>query len=299
MTVNMYQQFIMTQREMKGPPAAEQLSALEELLMDPHASVSEIAAKINRPYFQAIRDNPEDRTNPTEATCFRIWRSINNAVKQLADVNDRLAELVHEMLQSDEPVCANVSLRHFNLEWSEFAWNFQQPSSTDPDRKAKCQSWINMNAFCAKLSAYSDPRLDMLSDADWIIRHTLEKTPWEVYHHPDIEEDEEFRGEEYPAFRDYELEKRDVRSLNYWVPGAAVWFKLNSNGIYELEGPMAHEHDWSSTNWNGPKGWSKDRFAYWIERFDWISKVTALDRETRQLAVEAAQAMKQVTAVAK
>lgn len=151
-----------------------------------------------------------------------------------------------------------------------------------------------MNAFCAKLSMHAIPKLNMTEAADWIIRHALEKTPWEVYHHPDIEEQEDFMGEDYPAWCDYELEKREIRSLDYWVPGAAVWFEFNAKGIYGLEGPMAHEHDWNPTNWKGPKGWSKGRYSYWVERFEWISKVTALKKETKQLANKAAMAMRRV-----
>ncbi|KAH9883822.1 hypothetical protein F4778DRAFT_788191 [Xylariomycetidae sp. FL2044] len=300
MAVDVYRAFIETQRKRDGAPAAEQLDALEELFIDPHASVSDIAARINRPLFQAIREKPDGRANATEITCCHIWSTINDAIKELTDVNDKLAELAHFMLPCDGTVCADTNVWYFNMEWREFAFSFKQPSSTDPDRKAKCQPWINMNAFCAKLSAYGNPEPQVIQHADWIIRRTLEKTPWEVYHHTDLDEEQDFYKEEWPAHRDYWLETREIRTLNYWVPGTAVWFKFNSKGIYDLEGPMEHEYDWNTVdcNWKGPKGWSKERFAYWVERFDWISKVTALELETRQLARESAQAMRQVMSAA-
>lgn len=153
-----------------------------------------------------------------------------------------------------------------------------------------------MNTFCAKLSTYRIPRLDQRSRAAWVMRHTLEKTPWEVFHHADIDE----REAEYPddevvrEWCDYELEVRDVRVLNTWVPAAAAWIKIDGKGIYEMEGPMIGESEWNPTNWKGPEGWSKERFAYWRERFEWISKVTALDKATRKDAAVAAGLMKEI-----
>ncbi|KAI1747081.1 hypothetical protein F4782DRAFT_552581 [Xylaria castorea] len=294
MTTMSYRDFITSQESMKGPPTHEQLSALETFFSSSQTHVSEVAKAINRPYHKAIRENPDNRVNPAESQCSRIWRTLNNAVKQLPECTDRVAELVVEMLQISDPLCANVCSQDFKQEWTEFAWDFKQPSSTDPDREVKCQAWVNMNVFCARLSTYDLPKVDITVHADWIMRNTLEKTPWEAYHHPDIDELESFKGEDFPAWREYELEKRGIKSLDYWVPGAAAWFKINAQGIFELQGPMRHEHNWNATNWKGPKGWSKDRFSYWGERFEWISKVTALEKRTRVLAKEVAEIIKRV-----
>lgn len=153
-----------------------------------------------------------------------------------------------------------------------------------------------MNAFCAKLSTHGVERLDQRQRAAWVFRHTLEKTPWEKFHHSDIDE----RLEKYPDDEvvrercDAELEVRDIRSLNSWVPAAATWIKVIGRGLYEMEGPMGDEYDWVTTNWKGAKGWSKERFAYWRERFEWISKATVLDRSTKNDAKEAAELMKAI-----
>ncbi|KAI1846246.1 hypothetical protein JX266_007771 [Neoarthrinium moseri] len=294
-----YKGFMEEQKIMAGPPSPEQLSALESLFSNSKTSVSDVALNITRPYLRAIRESPSSRSTPAESQCSRIWRTINNAVKELTEFNDKLAELVFEIHQVSDSHGADILMTDFNQEWAEFAWNCEpfvvkQPASTDLDRETKIQAWINMNAFCSKLTTHGNPKLNMVSDADWVIRRTLEKTPWEVFHHPDIDEEEDFMEDAFLDYRDYELEQRDVRSLNYWVPGAAAWFKLNSKVIYGMEGPMSHEHDWDETNWKGTKGWSKKRFAYWIERFEWISKVTALEKSTKQLAQECADVMKRV-----
>jgi hypothetical protein len=167
--------------------------------------------------------------------------------------------------------------------------------STDPNRDAKRQGWLNVNVFSAKLSTYGVPELDERSRAANVLRDTLERTPWEVHHHPDIEEEEEnMEEDEYEEYRRNELELRDVRTLNATVPAAAAWIKINGKGIYEMDGPMETEYDWDKTNWTGKKGWSKERFHYWRERFEWISKVTALDKATRGEAKTAAELMKQI-----
>jgi hypothetical protein len=122
------------------------------------------------------------------------------------------------------------------------------------------------------------------------IKTALEKTPWES-------EEKADEVEEYPPKRAHQLELRNIQTLNSTVPAAAVWFKINAKGLYECEGgSVGNEAPWNQSNWKGPKGWSKERFAYWRERFGWISNVSELDMETREAAKEAAEAIKEVEA---
>lgn len=118
-----YHNFMVSQQSMKGPPTPEQLTALDALFSDSQAPVSDIAQAINRPYIEAIKENPSDRLNAVESQCARIWRTINNAVKQLTEQNDRLVQLVLEMLKASDPTCAEVLLHDFHQEWVEFAWD--------------------------------------------------------------------------------------------------------------------------------------------------------------------------------
>lgn len=57
---------------------------------------------------------------------------------------------------------------------------------------------------------------------------------------------------------------------------------------------MNDEYDFDATTWTGSRGWSKERFAYWRERFEWISKVTILEKKTKEDAREAAELMKKI-----
>jgi Protein of unknown function (DUF3632) len=151
-----------------------------------------------------------------------------------------------------------------------------------------------MNAFGAKLSTFRVPALDERSRAGAVMRNTLEKAPWETYHHPDLENEEDPDWDEYPAWRAHEFELRDIKTLNGTVPAAAVWIKINGKGLYEMEGKMNDEYDFDATTWTGSRGWSKERFAYWRERFEWISKVTILEKKTKEDAREAAELMKKI-----
>ena len=170
----------------------------------------------------------------------------------------------------------------------------REPGFNNPEKEAKRQAWLNMNRFCAKVSKSGIEKLDERRRSGWVFRTTLERTPWEEFHHPDIDE----RLQEYPddevveEWANYQLDLRDVRNLNSWVPAAAAWIKINVDGIYALNGTeMDDERDWSPSNWKGDKGWSKVRFRFWRDRFIWISKVTALDKWPRKDAAEAAEVM--------
>lgn len=93
---------------------------------------------------------------------------------------------------------------------------------------------------------------------------------------------------------DYEIRSRDIRTLDYWTPAAAVWFKTDARGIWEMEGPLRSEWDWDPSIWKGPKGWSRARFSFWRERFEWIARVTVLRQDTKDDALEAARIMRQI-----
>jgi hypothetical protein len=49
-----------------------------------------------------------------------------------------------------------------------------------------------------------------------------------------------------------------------------------------------------NSKWTGAKGYSKERFRSWRERFEWISTVTALEKETQRIARECARRMAEI-----
>jgi hypothetical protein len=86
--------------------------------------------------------------------------------------------------------------------------------------------------------------------------------------------------------------------LNAKIPAAAKWLKHVGERLYQMQGEMAMEHEWQNeklnVKWTGPKGYSKERFAFWRERFEWMTRVTALEKETQKMARECAERMKEI-----
>lgn len=83
----------------------------------------------------------------------------------------------------------------------------------------------------------------------------------------------------------------DINELNGKVPAAAVWININGNDIYEAKGHITGEYDYETSEWKGEKGWSKERWAFWKDRFAAISKEETLSLETREIAKKAAESM--------
>ena len=174
--------------------------------------------------------------------------------------------------------------------------------SREPDRDAKRQAQINQHAFLAKLSAQEIPEYDQIGRAGYTLRSTCELAPWEKVHFPMIEElydeDDSDNEEDWPKIRDEKLELHSIRTLNAKVPAAAQWIKMTGQRLYEMEGDLSGEYDWQdeelNSKWTGGKGYSKERFAFWRERFEWITTVTALEKSTQRIARECAERMKEI-----
>ncbi|KAK2595215.1 hypothetical protein QQS21_007068 [Conoideocrella luteorostrata] len=292
------QEFIAAQEKEEYPLIPEQLEALRVFLTDPTVPISQVAQDLTRPVIklhEEAKKDPDALSNFDHGT---LWSSIADAIGKLTDLNDRLVDLVVEIQKIPDPEGHFASMTDYKQHWNEFAYDFKVPRSDDPERDAKRQAWVNINAFCAKLSTRGVPVLDERQRAAWVFKETLERAPWEQFHHPDIDEmlEEDPDDEVVAEDCEYELECRDVRVLEYWVPAAAVWMQIDARGIYKMEGKISEgdEQGWYPTTWKGAPGWSKDRFSFWIERFEWISKVTALKRSTRKVAADAAESMKKV-----
>ncbi|RDL38480.1 uncharacterized protein BP5553_02820 [Venustampulla echinocandica] len=291
---NCWEDFIAAQEKEEYPVESIQLSALRKLFSDPTVPISQVALELATPILKELEKNPGKTVD-----CFRLWRTIEAAIKQLTDYNDKLVELVIEFQKVPDQAGIIGCMQDFREHWTEFAFDYLDLPSWEPaeERAANRQGWINMNAFGAKLSLCGAPELDERPRAALLMRQALEKTPWEVFHHPDLDEEEDLEDDDYPTWRAHQFELRDVRTLNSSVPAAAMWMKINASGIYEMNGrPMTGDYDChrADSNWKGEPVWSKERFAFWRERFEWISNVSVLDKETKKAAKEAAEAMKKV-----
>lgn len=178
--------------------------------------------------------------------------------------------------------------------------------SSEPERKQRHQAQLNQHAFCAKLSTNQDiPEIDQIGRAGFVLRSTCEFAPWERVHFPEIEEyydppedgDEE-NDEWWQTHRDVELERSSIKILDIKVPLAAEWLRVVGPRLYHMEGRLEGEWDWQTdilnVKWKGEKGWSKERWVFWKERFEWMTKVTALEKWTQRTAGDCADMMEKI-----
>ncbi|KAB8199947.1 hypothetical protein BDV34DRAFT_230743 [Aspergillus parasiticus] len=170
-------------------------------------------------------------------------------------------------------------LRALAMYLTEFTFNHADHSFNETTRDKERRGFVNANIFTAKLylRIRRPNKFGYFSGfGSQVLRKTLESAPWEKFHHPSIEAYIEEVEEDwlYNKLCDEELEVIDIRTLNGFGPAAAeisAWDK-----------------------WTGPAGWSKERWAFWKERFEWISTVTALDRQTRKIATKLVEQMTRI-----
>lgn len=126
---------------------------------------------------------------------------------------------------------------------------------------------------------------------------TLESAPRETNDNADMEKRRNSRDSNNPAYLNWrrdELHSRSTAALDGKVPAAAAWIQIDGQGLYEKEGEKQNETRRKGSLWSGPMGWSKSRFAFWRERFDWISTVSTLQDVTREPATQAAETMRRL-----
>ncbi|RHZ57496.1 DUF3632 domain-containing protein [Aspergillus thermomutatus] len=281
-----YETFITAQSQKNYPPPKNVLSAMKSLLADPCTPPSRAAREAVSCFVEESNSNPDYTA---------LWPLLFAAIGRFTDQNDRLVDFVAELQRLPDCNGASGRLDGLSEYMTEFVFDYVDHPLYDPQRDEKRQSWVNVNSFTAKLYARGirANHVGHLRHGGWVLRKTLEKAPWEKFHHEDIEQeledlDNDDDDDEYCEQRDRLLEEIDIRTLNGWVPAAAQWIRHCGKEIYEMEGSMGREFP---TKWTGSEGWSKERWAFWKERFQWISSVTALDRKTRRVAKEMVEEM--------
>ncbi|KAK6811556.1 hypothetical protein RU639_012684 [Aspergillus parasiticus] len=191
-----------------------------------------------------------------------------------------------------------LELRGIATHLTEFTFNHADHSFNETTRDQERHGFVKANIFTAKL--YLRIRRPnkfgyFIGFGSQVLRKTLESAPWEKSYHTRIEADIEEVEEDwlYNKLRDEELEVIDIRTLDGFVPAAAVWIEYCGKEIQDKGGYIDQEIPaWDK--WTGPAGWSKERWAFWKERFEWISTVTALDRQTRKIAPKLVEQMTRI-----
>jgi hypothetical protein len=273
-------EFFNTQ-EKQNPADSTQLSVLKRLFSDPSVSVSELARLASIPILKDLQKDSNVPPNP-----YAFWRPIANAVKVLPEYHDKLVEFMIELQKIQCPGTYNL-IDGYRQFWAEEAWSCE--SSTSPlschallicfvsdDSSISTSSteqgaWMNLNIFSAKLSATKIPALDELDRGGNTLRDTLENIQ------------SNSSGE-------------DLKIFNGLIPAAAVWIEICGKEIYAQEGEIAGGwpgDDNETSEWNGKRGSSKERFAFWRSRFQDLSTYHkgGINEEVRKTSRETADLM--------
>ncbi|KOC15623.1 hypothetical protein AFLA70_269g001881 [Aspergillus flavus AF70] len=216
------------------------------------------------------------------------------AVERFPEQSDRLVDFTVALQQLPNYDWGVQELRELAMYLTEFTFNHADHSFNATTRDQERRGFAKANVFTAKLYLRIRPNTFgyFSGFGSQVLRKTLESAPWEKFHHPSIEAYIEEAEEDwwYNKLCDEELEVIDIRTLNGFVPAAAVWIEYCGKEIHDKGGYIDQEIPaWDK--WTGPAGWSKERWAFWKERFEWISTVTALDRQTRKIATKPVEQM--------
>ncbi|KAL5356403.1 hypothetical protein BJX96DRAFT_171581 [Aspergillus floccosus] len=245
--------------------------AFSHLFTEPSTPLHHVACMAATP---SISDSPG-----LPVSNMTLWAPLGEAVEQFPEQVDRLVDFIVALQQ----------LPYFREYCNDFWLFYQDPPRSDTDLATKREAWFNMNTFMAKLAERGVQTESLLQHAGRLLQNALETAPWEEYHFSEIEEAEDGLGDEYEEYRDRELERLcDIRHLDGTIAAVAQWIKIQGRALYEMTGPMDLERE---RLWDGPPGWSKERWEFWRRRFEWVASVTALDRRTKNIARQAAEEM--------
>ncbi|MCJ1475104.1 hypothetical protein MMC13_003764 [Lambiella insularis] len=223
-----------------------------------------------------------------------IWSLISDAAKQLPDQHHHLADFVVALQRLPGAIVVENRLFQEEKLWSELPgmqeyWRdlvYINIDCADPDKIERCQDDIHINLFTAKLSTRVVSGVDFLEPSTKALIETLEIALWDENLHAGVHlsEDEQIQRAH-----------SSVWFLNLWIPLAANLITISGDALYRKEGQIKL---WvkgnGRTKWKGREGFSKERWMFWKECFQWVSMLTEVRDLTRALATRAEEAMDEV-----
>ncbi|KAE8419505.1 hypothetical protein BDV36DRAFT_282158 [Aspergillus pseudocaelatus] len=173
-----------------------------------------------------------------------IWSVLMAAVERFPEQSNRLVDFTVALQQLPNFDGEMHELDGLAMHLTEFTFNHADHSFNEATRDQERRGLVNVNVFTAKLYLRI-PRPNkfgfLIGFGSQVLRKTLESAPCEKFHHPRIEayiEDVD-EGWLYNKLRDEELEVIDIRTLNGFVPPAAVWIEYCGKEIYDKGGSLA------------------------------------------------------------
>ncbi|KAI1403844.1 hypothetical protein F4819DRAFT_505639 [Hypoxylon fuscum] len=272
----------------KPQPLTEcELEIWQQFFAAPSSEIPQYAKWLALPIMKPISD-PECRLT-------QFWSALADAVNSLTEHNDKLAQFVIELqrLPDGQGILGPNAYFHelplFNDFWTrqvqfQSAADLDESDPSDPRFWADCQALQNQNTFLAKITALAasdtatkdNIHLDQRERGGQAMVEALEVTPWD---------------ENSPTYRS---QAAKVTVLNAYVPAAVLWIMHCGEGMYEKAlagGSRMFESPNLGTNWGVERGWSKERWTFWLGRLLEISKIPELEEGIGKLAKDCAEGM--------
>ena len=268
MTTDSYSTWAQEQTsEDDGGSSSSDVSAISRLLRG-NSSPQDVAIELTGGW-DPLMGGVEERMIPD-------WEFIIDAAQEVPEKQDLLVQLLQAIRHLPEPHSEGkktdvmektrpplADLPGFGMGMRE-RWNYFDPSPDEPDRMEQRQSWCNLNAFAARLTAQHC--CEFTNFGLWSLRTALEDVP------------------------------ADICGLDGDVPAAAQWMLHAGQTIFECDDEMIpHPQlgDWYKGGqlWDGKHGFCPERWAVWKRRFVQIRDIPDLDEETKRWASEAEKAM--------
>ncbi|EAU35169.1 predicted protein [Aspergillus terreus NIH2624] len=177
-----YEAFFTAQSQKKHPAPATMLSAIKSLLIDSSTPPSAAAREAVSSFITESSRDPDYTP---------LWPLLFATIGKFTEQNDRLVDFVAELQRLPDCSGAFGRLDGLSEYMTEFVFDYVDHPFYDPQRDEKRQAWVNANAFAAKLYARGirANHVGHLRHGGWVLRKTLEKAPWEKFHHEDIEQE--------------------------------------------------------------------------------------------------------------
>ncbi|MCJ1474494.1 hypothetical protein MMC13_003152 [Lambiella insularis] len=205
---------------------------------------------------------------------WRLWTLVFDAAEELPETHATLVDLIREFRERFD---VHFKYGGETIDWTD-APNFDQNWRDTHDSlhawreesAETSQKWINFSAFSARVATANIAALD---------------TIWGFF---TIRDALEVRGQ-------------SSKLLSMDTCAAANWILYAGKAIYQTKNSMVSSH-WSIENaketalWKGEPGFSRQRWAFWKERFHAVEETAEATEEAQTMARKAVKAMNVIEA---
>ncbi|KAJ5581519.1 hypothetical protein N7535_000139 [Penicillium sp. DV-2018c] len=207
-----------------------------------------------------------------------LWKLIIKCAYEYPEQHDKLVEVLVQLskLPDAKSSTGEPILLHGKQVWKDLPtlgwqfrdeWNKNVPAGPPDRRRSAISQIINRDKFVARLMATGEP----VFAYSWFALITLREAL------------------ETPA------EEMAPVSLEPWVPAAVAWISILGKEIYEWNEEFDGALGRGGPLWRGKYGFSKERWQFWRERFEYLSSTELVSGdELKKSASEAVLIMQRI-----